>query len=61
AGLGWLVWACVTGVVLGLVGLVVVQVIRRRIARGRRMSRRAVLESALGSRAERTAPSTTGP
>ena len=33
AGLGWLVWACVTGVVLGLVGLVVVQVIRRRIAR----------------------------
>ncbi|MDR6906880.1 NAD/NADP transhydrogenase beta subunit [Agromyces sp. 3263] len=33
ADLGWLVWACVTGVVLGLVGLVVVQVIRRRIAR----------------------------
>ncbi len=33
ADLGWLVWACATGVVLGLVGLVVVQVIRRRIAR----------------------------
>ena len=33
AGLGWLVWAAVTGAVLGLVGLVVVQVIRRRIAR----------------------------
>ena len=32
-GLGWLIWAAVTGVVLGLVGLVVVQVIRRRIAR----------------------------
>ena len=33
AGLGWLFWAAVTGAVLGLVGLVVVQVIRRRIAR----------------------------
>jgi hypothetical protein len=33
AGLGWLVWAAVTGTVLGLVGLVVVQVIRRRSAR----------------------------
>ena len=33
AGLGWLLWAAVTGAVLGLVGLVVVQVIRRRIAR----------------------------
>jgi heme exporter protein D len=33
AGHGWLVWACLTGVVLGVVGLVVVQVIRRRIAR----------------------------
>ena len=33
ADLGWLVWACVTGVALGLIGLVVVQVIRRRIAR----------------------------
>jgi heme exporter protein D len=29
----WLVWACVTGSVLGLVGLAVVQVIRRRITR----------------------------
>ena len=33
AGFGWFVSAAVTGVVLGLVGLVVVQVIRRRIAR----------------------------
>jgi archaellum biogenesis protein FlaJ (TadC family) len=33
ADLGWLMWACVTGVALGLIGLVVVQVIRRRIAR----------------------------
>ncbi len=32
-GLGWLVWAGVTGVVLGLLGLVAVLVIRRRIAR----------------------------
>jgi len=30
AGLGWLVWAAVTGVVLGLIGLVVVQLTRRR-------------------------------
>jgi hypothetical protein len=33
AGLGWLLWAAVTGAVLGVVGLVVVQVIRRRIER----------------------------
>jgi hypothetical protein len=33
AGMDWLVWACVTGSVLGLVGLAVVQVIRRRITR----------------------------
>jgi hypothetical protein len=33
AGLDWLVWACVTGAGLGLVGLVVVQGIRWRIAR----------------------------
>jgi len=33
AGLGWLVWAAVTGAVMGLVGLVVVQVSRRRAAR----------------------------
>lgn len=33
AGLGWLLWAAVTGTVLGLVGLVVVQAIRRRLAR----------------------------
>ena len=32
-GLGWLVWAAVTGVVLGVLGLVAVLVIRRRIAR----------------------------
>jgi len=32
-GLGWLVWAALTGVVLGVIGLVVVQLIRRRIAR----------------------------
>jgi hypothetical protein len=32
-GLGWLVWAGVTGVVLGLLGLVAVLVIRRRVAR----------------------------
>lgn len=30
SGLGWLVWAALTGVVLGLAGLVVVQVTRRR-------------------------------
>jgi Protein of unknown function (DUF2530) len=33
AGLGWLVWAALAGVVLGVIGLVVVQLIRRRIAR----------------------------
>ncbi|RZS64070.1 uncharacterized protein DUF2530 [Agromyces ramosus] len=33
AGLGWLLWAAVTGSVLGLVGLVVVQAIRRRLGR----------------------------
>jgi hypothetical protein len=33
AGLGWLLWAAVTGLVLGVIGLVVVQVIRRRAAR----------------------------
>jgi len=38
AGLGWLVWAAVTGAVIGVVGLVVVQVIRRRIARQERGS-----------------------
>lgn len=32
-GLGWLVWAAVTGLVIGAIGLVVVQVVRRRIAR----------------------------
>jgi O-antigen/teichoic acid export membrane protein len=36
AGLGWLVWAAVAGAVLGVVGLVVVQEIRRRIARQER-------------------------
>lgn len=38
AGLGWLLWAAVTGAVIGIVGLVVVQVIRRRIARQERGS-----------------------
>ncbi|WP_173923705.1 DUF2530 domain-containing protein [Agromyces sp. Marseille-P2726] len=33
AALGWLMWACVIGSVLGLVGLAVVQVVRRRITR----------------------------
>ena len=33
AGLGWLLWAAVTGLALGVVGLVVVQLIRRRAAR----------------------------
>ena len=38
AGLGWLVWAAVAGAVIGVVGLVVVQVIRRRIMRQERGS-----------------------
>lgn len=33
AGIGWLVWAAVTGSALGVIGLVVVQVVRRRISR----------------------------
>jgi Protein of unknown function (DUF2530) len=33
AGMGWLVWAAVTGFALGVIGLVVVQVVRRRISR----------------------------
>ena len=33
AGLGWLLWAAVTGLVLGVIGLVVVQLIRRRASR----------------------------
>ena len=33
AGLGWLVWASVTGLVLGVIGLVAVQMIRRRSSR----------------------------
>ena len=33
AGLGWLLWAALTGLVLGVIGLVVVQLIRRRAAR----------------------------
>ena len=33
AGLGWLLWAAVTGLALGVIGLVVVQLIRRRAAR----------------------------
>ncbi|MGW4930193.1 DUF2530 domain-containing protein [Agromyces sp. NPDC004153] len=33
AGLGWLLWAAVTGLGLGVIGLVVVQLIRRRAAR----------------------------
>ena len=32
AGLGWLLWAAVTGLALGVIGLVVVQLIRRRAA-----------------------------
>ena len=32
-GLGWLVWASVTGLVLGVIGLVVVLVLRARAAR----------------------------
>lgn len=38
AGLAWLVWATVAGAVIGVVGLVVVQVIRRRIMRQERGS-----------------------
>jgi O-antigen/teichoic acid export membrane protein len=38
AGLAWLVWAAVAGAVIGVVGLVVVQVIRRRIMRQERGS-----------------------
>ena len=38
AGLGWLVWAAVAGSVIGVVGLIVVQVIRRRIMRQERGS-----------------------
>ena len=34
-GLAWLVWAAVSGVTLGVLGLVVVQVARRRIRRHR--------------------------
>lgn len=33
AGMGWLVWAASTGFALGVIGLVVVQVVRRRISR----------------------------
>ena len=33
AGLGWLVWAAVTGFGLGVIGLVVVLAVRRRIER----------------------------
>lgn len=33
AGLGWLVWAAVTGVVTGVAGLVAVQLLRRRAQR----------------------------
>ncbi|SFR73059.1 Protein of unknown function [Agromyces sp. CF514] len=33
AGLAWLVWACATGVLLGLAALVFVQATRRRRAR----------------------------
>jgi hypothetical protein len=30
AGLGWLLWAAVTGAAIGIAGLTVVQVVRRR-------------------------------
>jgi NAD/NADP transhydrogenase beta subunit len=30
AGLGWLLWAAVTGVAIGIAGLIVVQLFRRR-------------------------------
>jgi uncharacterized membrane protein len=33
AGLGWLVWAAVTGIAVGVIALVVVQLLRRRIQR----------------------------
>ncbi len=33
AGLGWLTWAAVTGVIIGVIGLVVVQLRRRRLQR----------------------------
>lgn len=33
AGFGWFVWAALTGFTLGVVGLVVVQVVRRRNVR----------------------------
>jgi RsiW-degrading membrane proteinase PrsW (M82 family) len=33
AGLGWLVWACAVGAVIGVIALFVVQEIRRRAGR----------------------------
>ncbi len=33
AGLGWLIWAAATGVVVGVIGLAVVLLLRRRIQR----------------------------
>jgi O-antigen/teichoic acid export membrane protein len=38
AGLGWFVWAAAIGVAIGVVGLAVVLVIRRRIVRQERGS-----------------------
>ncbi|WP_448810775.1 DUF2530 domain-containing protein [Agromyces bauzanensis] len=38
AGVGWFVWAAATGACLGVAGLVVVQLIRRRIVRQERGS-----------------------
>ncbi|KQM82898.1 DUF2530 domain-containing protein [Agromyces sp. Leaf222] len=35
SGLGWLIWACAVGVLIGVVSLAVVQAIRRRRARQR--------------------------
>ena len=36
AGLGWLLWAAVTGAAIGIAGLIVVQVVRRRRIRQER-------------------------
>lgn len=38
AGIGWFVWAAAAGTALGLAGLLVVQLIRRRILRQERGS-----------------------
>lgn len=38
AGLGWLLWAAITGTVIGVVGFVVVELVRLRVRRQERDS-----------------------